>query len=66
MNAVECQTWGMLRVDTPFTPFFPDRQVPLQSILPIIPREAGSHKTGRKVLLSQLKKQEDKVEGWVR
>lgn len=35
------ETWGRLKVDTPFSHIFPDGSVPLVSIVSIIPREQG-------------------------
>lgn len=35
-------TWGYLLADTPFAAIFPDRTVPLISVWPIVPREAGA------------------------
>lgn len=35
-------TWGYLAGTTPFDSVFPDRRVPLISIFPITPREAGA------------------------
>ncbi len=37
----QCQNWAYLREGTPFDDVFPDRMVPIRSILPIIPRERG-------------------------
>lgn len=36
------ETWGHLIDGSPFAAIFPDRLVPLRSIWPIIPREAGT------------------------
>lgn len=38
----EVLTFGRLKEGTPFEGIFPDRSVPLRSVLPIIPREVGS------------------------
>lgn len=35
-------TWAQLAPNTPYAGIFPDGRVPLQSILPITPREAGA------------------------
>lgn len=42
MEATQCQNWAYLKEDTPFNEIFPTRSVPIRSIFPIIPREAGS------------------------
>lgn len=38
----QCQNWAWLKDETPFNEIFPNRQVPIVSIFPIIPRELGS------------------------
>lgn len=35
-------SWAYLKEDAPFNQFFPGGQVPIQSIVPIIPREVGA------------------------
>ena len=37
----EAKTFAHLKPDTPFSAIFPDRQVPIVSLFPIIPREEG-------------------------
>lgn len=42
MSKIKPNTWATLKEETPFNEIFPDRIVPVRSIFPIIPREAGS------------------------
>lgn len=40
--AVPGASWGYLVDDSPFAAIFPDGRVPLLSVMPIVPREAGA------------------------
>lgn len=42
MQQTDHKTWATLRPDTPFSSLFPDRQVPIRSVIPIVPREEGA------------------------